>query len=152
MPRVEFTRELTVASTPEQAWETLTDITQLIGWVSAIEEAAVVVPLERYTAVMMDRLGPFKLRADLDIEMTDVVIGNTLRILGSGEDRHVGSRLVVDVTLTMTPNDTGSTVLVGGFYEVTGKAASMGPGPINKKADKILDDFFAAAGEALGAV
>jgi carbon monoxide dehydrogenase subunit G len=43
-------------------------------------------------------------------------------------------------------------IVVDGVYEVTGKVASMGSGTINKKAQKILDEFFGAASEDLGAV
>jgi carbon monoxide dehydrogenase subunit G len=140
-----------VTATPEQAWSTLTDVPQLVSWVSIVEDAVEIEPLARYTAVLMDRLGPFKLRADLDIVLSDVEVGRSLHVRAAGEDRAVGSRLVVDAVLSMEPADTGTVVVVDGAYEVSGKAASMGSGTINKKAEKIMNDFFAAAGNALGA-
>lgn len=151
MPRSEFHRELSVTATPEQAWSTLTDVPQLVSWVSIVEDAVEIEPLARYTAVLMDRLGPFKLRADLDIVLSDVEVGRSLHVHAAGEDRAVGSRLVVEATLSMEPLDTGTVVVVDGAYEVSGKAASMGSGTINKKAEKIMNDFFAAAEKALGA-
>ena len=150
MPRSEFHRELSVTSTPEQTWSTLTDVPQLVSWVSIVEDAVEIEPLARYTAVLMDRLGPFKLRADLEIVLTDVEVGRSLKVRASGEDRAVGSRLVVDLILSMEPLDAGTVVVVNGAYEVSGKVASMGSGTINKKAEKIMNDFFAAAGNALG--
>jgi carbon monoxide dehydrogenase subunit G len=69
-----------------------------------------------------------------------------------GEDRSVGSRLLVIATMQVRPESHGATIIVDGVYEVTGKAASMGSGTINKKAQKILDEFFAAASEDLGVV
>jgi uncharacterized protein len=93
--------------------------------------------------VLVDRLGPFKLRANLDIVVTDVVAGEFVTFKASGEDRQVGSRLTVEATMTIEPReDAGTNVAVLGFYEVTGRVASMGSGSINKKADKILNDFF----------
>ena len=150
MPRSEFHRELSVTSTPEQTWSTLTDVPQLVSWVSIVEDAVEIEPLARYTAVLMDRLGPFKLRADLEIVLTDVEVGRSLKVRASGEDRAVGSRLVVDLILSMEPLNAGTVVVVSGAYEVSGKAASMGSGTINKKAEKIMNGFFAAAGNALG--
>jgi carbon monoxide dehydrogenase subunit G len=41
-------------------------------------------------------------------------------------------------------------VVVKGRYQVTGRAASMGSGVIKKKADKLLQEFFAAAAGELG--
>ena len=61
------------------------------------------------------------------------------------------SRLTVDATLDLEPAGDGPTrVRIAGAYEVSGKVAAMGPGTINKKAEKILDEFFVPAGEALG--
>lgn len=151
MPRSEFHREMPVQASPEEAWAALTDVPRLVGWVSVVEDAREVEPLATYTAVLMDRLGPFKLRADLDIALSDVVPGSSLHVRAAGEDRHVGSRLTVEADLRIDPESTGgSTVVVDGVYEVTGKVASMGPGTINKKAEKIMGDFFGAAGAALG--
>ena len=153
MPRSQFHRELSVSATPEEAWAALTDVPRLVGWVSVVEDAQEIEPLARYTAVLMDRLGPFKLRADLDIALTDVQVGRSLAVKAAGEDRQVGSRLTIDATLAMVPRDgVGTTITVDGVYEVTGKVASMGPGTINKKAEKIMDEFFTAAGSALGTV
>jgi uncharacterized protein len=154
VPRSQFHRELAVSADPETAWTALTDVPRLVGWVSVVEDAQELEPLARYTAVLMDRLGPFKLRADLDIALSDVQVGRSLAVKAAGEDRQVGSRLMIDATLAMAPRDGdgGTTITVDGVYEVTGKVASMGPGTINKKAEKIMDEFFTAAGSALGTV
>jgi carbon monoxide dehydrogenase subunit G len=153
VPRSQFHRELSVSATPEESWAALTDVPRLVGWVSVVEDAQELEPLARYTAVLMDRLGPFKLRADLDIVLSDVEVGRSLAVKAQGEDRQVGSRLVIDATLSTAPRESGgTTITVDGVYEVTGKAASMGPGTINKKAEKIMAEFFTAAGAALGTV
>ena len=142
-----------MTSSPEEAWKALTDVPRLVSWVSIVEGGEEVLPLSRYTAVLMDRLGPFKLRADLDIMMFDVDPGRSLKVRATGEDRQVGSRLSVEAGLTLEQRaDSGTDIVVDGVYEVTGRVAKMGPGTINKKAEKVLDEFFAAAGRELGAV
>lgn len=153
MPRSEFQRQLSVSSGPEESWQALTDVSRLVGWTSIVEDAREVEPLAAYTAVLMDRLGPFKLRADIDIALSDVDPGRSLRVKASGEDRQVGSRLTVEADLSIEPREPAGTVIsVAGVYEVTGRVAKMGPGSINKKAKTIMDEFFASAGAALGAV
>lgn len=150
MPRSEFHRELVVSAAPETTWETLTDVPKLVGWVGIVEDAVELDPLAHYTAVLMDRLGPFKLRADLDIVVSDVVPGESLRVRAEGEDRQVGSRLQIEATMALAPQDGGTRVAFDGMYEVTGKVASMGSGTINKKAEKIMGEFFAATQAELG--
>ena len=152
MPRSEFHRKLTVLASPEQSWKTLTDVPLLVGWVGIVEDATEIEPLGRYTAVLMDRLGPFKLRADLDIVVTDLEQGRSISFRASGEDRQVGSRHVIEATMQIEAGEPeGSLARFDGMYEVTGRVASMGSGTINKKADKIMGEFFAAAESALGA-
>jgi len=152
MPRTEFHRDLPVKATPADSWAAMIDVPRLVGWVSIVENAVELEPLSKYTAVLMDRLGPFKLRADLDVTVSDVEEGRSLKVKAVGEDRSVGSRLLVLASLEVRPEDQGSTIVVDGVYEVTGKVASMGPGTINKKAQKVLDEFFGAAGDELGTV
>src|SRR5699024_8361495 len=92
--------------------------------------------------VLMDRIGPFRLRADLDILLTNVVDKTSLMVLASGEDRQVASRISVEANLRLRPEAAGAEVSVDGHYEVSGKVATMGAGTINKKATKIIDEFF----------
>jgi carbon monoxide dehydrogenase subunit G len=150
VPRSEFARRIEVATDPATAWSVLTDVQRLVGWVSVLEDATEIEHLSRYGAVLMDRVGPFRLRADLDIVLTDVREGEHVSVHAEGEDRQVGSRLVVDATLDLERLPVGGVVAIAGSYEVTGKVASMGAGTIRKKADRILDDFFASLTTTLG--
>jgi carbon monoxide dehydrogenase subunit G len=151
MPTRQFTRELSVGSTVEHCWKVLTDVPRLVDWVSIVEDAHEIAHLSRYTAVLMDRLGPFKLRADLDIDVTEVEPPNRIRVRAAGEDRQVGSRLAVDAVLSLRPEGEARTsIRVSGTYEVTGRVAAMGAGTINKKAEHLLDDFFGRAEAELG--
>jgi carbon monoxide dehydrogenase subunit G len=146
-----FTRELSVSSGAKTCWELLTDVPRLVGWVSIVDDAQEISPLEKYSAVLMDRLGPFKLRADLDIVVSEVEVGHRIRVRASGEDRQVSSRIGVDATLTLTDLDSGGTrVAVDGSYEVIGRVATLGAGMIRQKAAKILDEFFGHASAELG--
>lgn len=151
MPRNEFDRVLPVTASPERCWTVLTDVPRLVEWVSILEKAEEIDRLAHYTAVLADRLGPFKLRADMHITLHDVAEGRHVAVHAEGEDRQVGSRLAVDATLDLEPDDgTGTTVRVAGVYEVTGRVAAMGSGTITKKAQRILDEFFTRAAEELG--
>jgi carbon monoxide dehydrogenase subunit G len=131
----------------------LTDVPRLVSWVSIVDDAKELAHLERYTAVLLDRIGPFKLRADLDITVSEVEAGRHIRVQASGEDRQVASRIGIDATLDLTQSDGGATtVSVEGTYEVVGRVATLGAGMIKQKATKILDEFFGRAGAELGVV
>lgn len=152
MPTSAFERDIEVQADRDRCWSVLTDVPRLIDWVSIVSDATEIAPLEKYTAVLTDRLGPFKLRADLAIEVSEMVPGEHIRVRASGEDRQVSSRIGVDAVLVIgeLPGG-GSRVGVTGSYEVVGKVATMGAGMIRQKAAKVIDEFFAHANAALGA-
>jgi carbon monoxide dehydrogenase subunit G len=151
MTSMTFGRDLAVRSDPDKCWAIVTDVPRLVGWVTILHDAKELAALEHYEAVLMDRMGPFKLRADLDIRVSEVAVGRRIRVTASGEDRQVSSRIGVDATLTLEPHvDEQTRIRVAGSYEVVGRVASLGAGMIKQKATKIIDEFFAHAAAELG--
>ena len=102
--------------------------------------------------VLADKLGPFKLRADLNVVVLEREPGRAIRARGDGEDRQIGSRLIIEVALALEERDASTRLDVSGSYEVTGRPASLGAGAIKKKAANILTEFFASAERSLRAV
>lgn len=151
MASEKFERTLQVTAGADQAWVTLTDVDVLAGWVGIVHDVKEVSHLESYTAVLQDRVGPFKLRADLKVTAEVLEPGRRIHITASGRDRQVDSRISVDATLALVnSHGTGTSVEVEGSYQVTGRVAGMGAGVIKKKADKVMSEFFDNAASALG--
>ena len=138
-----FSEVVAVDGTPGATWDVVGEIATVLGWISIVDDVTTVEPGRRYTAVLQDKLGPFKLRADLAIEVA-IVDAEARRIVAraDGEDRQIGSRLTVDVDLSVRPAGAGAEIEVAGAYEVTGRPASLGAGSIRKKAAKVLSEFF----------
>src|SRR5690242_21958213 len=109
MPRTEFHRDLLVRATPPESWAALVDVPRLVKWVSVLEEAVELQPLSKYTAVLLDRLGPFKLRADLDVTDSDVEERRSHKGRGAGDDRHDGSSRLGRASPVVGPECHGST-------------------------------------------
>lgn len=133
----------------DAVWRTVSDITTVLSWISIVGAAEEVEPDRRYRAVLQDRLGPFRLRADLDITIDERVEGSRIRARADGQDRQIGSRLIIDVTLALADGDGAVAVDVGGSYEVTGRPATLGAGSIRRKAATILSEFFTNAERSL---
>lgn len=150
MPSVQFSRQIHVAAKPDEVWQRITDVPRLVEWVTIVHDAKELERLSVYEATLQDRLGPFKLRADLDIRVPEVQPGQRIRVTANGEDRHVQSRISVDGEAELTEHDGGTTLSVEGTYEVTGRVATLGSSVITKKAQTILDEFFGRLGEELG--
>ena len=148
--REEFDVTLRVSAGVAPVWAVVSDVPTVLSWISIVESVEAVG--SGYRVVLADRLGPFKLRADLDVVVTDRVPEQLMRAHGDGEDRQIASRLVVDVELALTEEEQGTKIDVRGSYEVTGRPASLGAGSIRKKARGILEEFFASAERSVGRV
>jgi len=146
-----FDRSLDVVSDPPAVWDVLLDVQRVASWIAIVGEVREVAPLERYEALLEDRLGPFKLRADLDIRSHRCDEQRRIRARASGEDRQVSSRISVEGELSLQPLERGSLISIAGSYEVMGRVATLGAGSIRKKASAVMEEFFSNAARELGA-
>jgi uncharacterized protein len=145
----DFAKTIRVDAGPDTVWGAVNDVRRVASWVSIVREIRDVDPPRRYAALLEDRLGPFAMRADLDLTV-ERSNGRHMRVTASGEDRQVASRISATVELAVSPDGTGTALAVTGRYEVTGKVATLGAGAIRKKGDKILQEFFDSAAKELG--
>jgi carbon monoxide dehydrogenase subunit G len=143
--RQEFQETVRLTAGRDAVWRTVSDIPTVLSWISIVGTADEIEPDRRYRAVLEDRLGPFRMRADLDIGVAERVDGTSIHARGDGEDRQIGSRLIVDVKLALAEEGDITVVDVRGSYEVTGRPAALGASSIRKKASKILSEFFSSA-------
>lgn len=144
MASEKFDHSVTVSAGGEIVWAALIDVDRLARWVGIVHSVEEISHLEKYTAVLEDRVGPFKLRADLDVAVVVPKDGFRIEVSASGRDRSVDSKITIDCRLELARSGGHTTVHVEGGYKVTGRVASMGGGIIRKKADGILNDFFAS--------
>ncbi len=127
----------------------LTDVQRVAGWVSVVNHVDEIVPMEKYAAVLTDSFGPFNLNADIAVDVLDVEEGTSIHFKGSGKDRQVSTNITVEARLELSADADGTMIHAHGSWHVLGTVATMGGGTIRKKAEKIVDEFFAAAEAAL---
>ena len=145
MAAQDFSQSFSVGRSNMECWRVLTDVATVSSWVTVVGEVQEHEHLAHYTTLLEDRLGPFKLRADLDVLVTALTENESITVRADGEDRQVGSRITIDATLALSPRDDGCDVDISGRYEVSGRVATMGASTIRQKADKILKEFMDAA-------
>lgn len=149
MPSADFERSLEVSRPPAECWEVLTDVQKVASWVTVVGDVQEVEHLASYEAVLEDQFGPFKLKADLDVAVTDLDEGTAISFKAKGKDRQVSTSINVDASLSLEATGGGTTIHTKGRWTVLGTVATMGGGTIRKKADGIMEEFFAAAAAEL---
>jgi carbon monoxide dehydrogenase subunit G len=147
----DIARTVAVSAPPDAVWEALLDFRRVASWLSIVGEIREVEPLARYGAVLEDRVGPFRLRADLTVTVSVDRDTRTLHVAASGEDRQVASRIAATLDVAARADGDATALAVSGRYEITGRIATLGAPAIRAKGEKVLDEFFTRAARALGA-
>ena len=150
MASEDFDRSMTVGAGATEVWTALTDVDRLARWVGILHDVKEIERLDTYTAVLEDKVGPFKLQATLAVDVTVPEEGVRVEVSASGRDRAVDSKIAINAALTLSDTDGATAIQLAGSYQVTGRVASMGGGIIRKKAEGVLNDFFASAERELG--
>ena len=145
----DFAKTIRLDASPDAVWAAVRDVHRVASWLSIVREVRDVDPPRRYAALLEDRLGPFTMRADLDLTV-ETRDPRGLRVSAAGEDRQVASRIAATIDLAIEPEGAGTSLKVTGKYEVTGRVATLGAGAIRKKGEKILGEFFDNAAKDLG--
>ncbi len=145
----EFARTIRLDARPDAVRSAILDVRRVASWLSIVRDVRDVDPPRRYAALLEDRLGPFALRADLDISV-DAPHAKVVHVAAAGEDRQVASRITATIDLALEPDGGGTNLSVTGRYEISGRVATLGAGAIRKKGDQLLEDFFANLSGGLG--
>ena len=120
----------------------LQDVQLISSFLPLLSELKEIEPLKSYEAVLEDRVGPFKLRADLSIAINIDHDSLKFGVEARGEDRQVRSAIRISAEMSFTTNTENQTVLtVTGTYEISGKVATLGASVIKGKATKLTHEF-----------
>jgi carbon monoxide dehydrogenase subunit G len=139
---MEFRVEAAIPCAASEVWAVLVDIPKIAGCIPGCEDVQERTRLVDYSAVLKQKLGPFKIALPANIAVQEVREPNWIRALVSGTEKFTGTR--IDVTLSMNLRDTepGHSHMVAECeMQVAGKLASLGYSVIKKKAAENFAEF-----------
>jgi len=144
-----FEKEVEILATREKVWDFIWDVDRFIACVPGCKEAKTIEAGKRYSATMVEKVGPFKVEFPTTIEVLEREEMTRIKAQASGADNKIGSRMKIELDVRLREQD-GKTLL--GFaagVDILGKLAALGHGIIKRKADQVLDEFAQAVKERL---
>ncbi|MCZ6874408.1 MAG: SRPBCC domain-containing protein [bacterium] len=145
-----FEKQVTVAAPRQTVWDFLWDVPRLTACIPGCEQATTVEPYKRYRATVQDRVGPFKIKVPLDIEVLEAAAPERLVALATGHDPVMQSRLKVELDLTLdAPNAQTTTLHFRTDVTVMGKLGTLGHSMIVRRGDAVIEAFATAIQSAL---
>lgn len=146
---MQFQHAIIIDTSPEVVWSFLWDVERLARCIPGCEQAEVVVPHERYTALITDRVGPLKLKMPMSLVVQDADAPRRLHVVGTGKDSALGSNVRVDIHVELSESGASTSVQLTVDAAVSGKIAGLGMGLFKRKFDDIMNQFTAGVKVAI---
>jgi uncharacterized protein len=146
---LQFQKEVEIAAPLEKVWNFIWDVDRFIACVPGCREAKTLEAGKRYSATMVEKVGPFKVEFPTIIEVLERDELRRIKARASGADNKIGSRMKIDLDVNL--REQGDKTVLGFIagVDILGKLAALGHGIIKRKADQVLDEFAQAVKKRL---
>ena len=146
-----FSQECVLPVERERLWEFLMDVPRVARCVPGVESVEAV-DERSYKGRFGVRIGPIRLSLDgtMAVEEQDATAWRA-RMRADASDRRLGGGIRARMSLTLTPADRGTRLIIETDLAVLGKIGEFGQPVIRKKADGVLEEFARNLEAALAA-
>jgi carbon monoxide dehydrogenase subunit G len=138
---MEFRMEAELPNVPAAVWMVMVDIGRIAACIPGCEQIEERETLKLYSAVMKQKIGPFKLEVPAEIVVEEHQEPDFVRARAFGKDKITGTTLDVMLDVRLAPSESGSRLEVNATLQVAGRLASLGYSIIKKKADENFAQF-----------
>jgi uncharacterized protein len=138
---VRVERDIQIAADREKVWAFLWDVPRLTACIPGAQEVRELEPGKRYAAVVAERVGPFRVKFPLEIEVLEATAPERLRARAGGRDAAVDGLVKVDLDVSLAPAGTGTSLRLLADIAVLGKLGTLGHSVIVRKSSDVIDRF-----------
>ena len=138
---MQFQKEVEIAAPREKVWNFIWDVDRFIACVPGCKDAKTLEPGKRYSATMVEKVGPFKVEFPTTIEVLEREELSRIKAQASGADNKIGSRMKIDLDVHLREQGANTVLGFVAGVDILGKLAALGHGIIKRKADQVLDEF-----------
>ena len=137
-----FRMDMAMDSAPEAIWPLFFDVARVATLIPGCDQLVEEEPLARYSAVMKQKVGPFKMEAPAEVHVIEMTAPSRLRASAKGRDRFTGTTMHVQLDVSLGARDGGGTrLVVDADLVVAGRLASLGYPIVKKKTDEMFAEF-----------
>jgi len=141
---VKVEREIGIKAPRETVWGFLWDVPRLAACIPGAREVRTVEEKKRYSALVGERVGPFKVEFPLEIEVLEALPPERLRARAGGRDGKVDGLVKVELDLSLAEAGAGTSLRLSAEISVLGKLGTLGHSVIVRKGNEIVDRFASA--------
>jgi carbon monoxide dehydrogenase subunit G len=144
-----FEKQVEIQAPKEKVWNFIWDVDRFIACVPGCKEANTLEAGKRYSAIIVEKVGPFRVEFPTVIEVLEREELTRIKAQASGADNKIGSRMKIDLDVNLKGEGAQTTLGFIANVDILGKLAALGHGIIKRKADQVLDEFALAVKKRL---
>jgi carbon monoxide dehydrogenase subunit G len=138
---MDFRMDAELPNAPAKVWPVMIDIGRIAACIPGLEKIEEHEKLKRYSAVMKQKIGPFKLEVPAEITVAGYLEPDFVHARAFGKDKFTGTTMDVVLNVRLSPHGNGSRLEVEATLQVAGRLASLGYSVIKKKAEENFAEF-----------
>jgi len=127
---LQFQKDIEILASREKVWKFIWDVDQFISCMPGCREAKIVEEGKRYTATMVEKVGPFKVEFPTTIEILEKEELTRIKAQASGADNKIGSRIKIDLDVSLKGEGGKTSLSFVAGVDILGKLAALGHGII----------------------
>ena len=147
---MELSDRFTVPADSATVWALFWDLPRIAGLLPGCEGVEAI-DEQHYRVHIAQKVGPFKVSMDLDIEVVEYEVEKRVVVTGGGHDRF-GNRLSLNrIALELAPAGEGGTeVSYSMDFNLYGRMATLGSSVVKRKTEDMRVEFTRAIVKELG--
>jgi uncharacterized protein len=123
-------------------WPVFFDLPRMATLIPGCENVTVQTPLVSYTAVMNQKIGPFKMSVPTQIAVEQMREPTHVKVRAAGRDKYTGTTLNVLLSVDLEAIPEGGTRLgIDSEIQIAGRLASLGFPVVKKKSEELFAEF-----------
>jgi carbon monoxide dehydrogenase subunit G len=140
-----FETQVTIDAPRAVVWDFLWDVSRLAACIPGCQTVETLEPYTHYKATVQDKVGPFRLKVPLEIDILERIGPERLLAQARGQDSMTRSHVKVELALALEEGDPRGTALqVQADVAVLGKLGTLGHSVIVRKGEAIVEQFATA--------
>lgn len=139
---MEFRIDARLPATAVQLWAIFFDVQRVAGLIPGCENVVEGEPFKEYSAVMKQRIGPFKLEAPTRIVVESYTLERNVALRATGRDKFTGTTIEVKLRVGLDEQVNQECQLgLDAQMQVAGRLASLGYPIVKKRAQELFAEF-----------
>jgi carbon monoxide dehydrogenase subunit G len=134
-------RDIRIAAPRAKVWELLWDVPRLAACIPGATDVRAIEDGKRYAAVVADKVGPFRVKFPLQIDVLEAQAPDRLRARAGGRDTAVDGMVKVDLDVALSDVEGATGFRLVADISVLGKLGTLGHSVIVRRGNDIVDRF-----------